>query len=928
MNPVAYEPGLGSSTRDRALAHTRTTFAPFQAEDEGYRLLTTWSDAGRATRVDSGPDDDVWVLSGEEILRLRSDGSPVGSATANGAREIAVDDAGRAYGLRGKAVFQLNTWGPQWQQLIAGDYHPLIGERPPYLATLAWNDRESRISVIWDIDTVAVRDYTVTGGERAGLGVQFPSHVYWDIDYRAGEAYLLNRSTNRVEVYAGGAVVADIPLPAPTERIAVGPAGTVFALSHRAWIYRLDRDGGVLDAWDATDGQPGGEVHDLTADSTGRVLAVDPNYGSVRVYALGPVDDRGVLPPPPPDDRCTVVPNKTAAPTFVRLGELTQVTLTVDGSCPQSAESVDVVLVVDRSNSMSGEKIEAARDSVVAFAEGMPAGSDDRIALVTFESNPKREVPLTRNREAIINVARGLTAEGGTNIGAAIDMAVNELVTSDRWGDPFVKPMIVLMTDGVPFNTSPLYTVAAADRARYAGIAMFTIGLGEDVNPALLRVLATSHLMYYFAPTADRLRSVYETIARRIAATFLFKTVRIVDIVPGNMRFRPDQPVDPPAEWDPTARTLTWSFERSPFRGTSMSYWLEPLEVGTWPTNVRADYDGQDGLDQPQIGPFPVPEVVVWDPRTPSPSVTPAPSATPTRTATPTWTLTPVPTDAPTPTDTRVPTATSDPPLPTLTPTDPPTIAPPTATSTAEPSNTPVPGVTPPTSPPTPASATPEPTRSPSPTPSVYRSFVPIVFNDYCLKVYTDVALVIDASTTMLFETDGGVKKIHAAKEAAKAFLHELSLSPDMLGRHDQAAIIWYNDKAGVVQPLTHDLEALERAIDSIEPVEGSRIDLGIESGHLELLPAFSPARKPWNVPALVLLSDGIPNRTSIEAVVTAADNAKYDGIEVHAVGLGRDLWRHVLQRIASQPEMYYESPSGDDLASIYRAIAGDLVCR
>ena len=202
------------------------------------------------------------------------------------------------------------------------------------------------------------------------------------------------------------------------------------------------------------------------------------------------------------------------------------------------------------------------------------------------------------------------------------------------------------------------------------------------------------------------------------------------------------------------------------------------------------------------------------------------------------------------------------------------------------------------------------------------------MYNDHCIKLYSDVALVIDASTTMLFPTDSGEVKLHAAKEAAKAFLSTLHLEPDLDGRHDQAAVIWYNDSAGVVSRLSNDRAALEAAIDAIHPIEGSRIDLGLQFGHRELLPEFAPDRRVANSPALVLLSDGIPNRTTYEEVIGAADAAKMDGIEVHTVGLGRDVRRETLQRIASQPGMYYESPSGDDLSIIYERIAGDLVCR
>ena len=892
----------GAATEVTTSDVTTTDVLAAEALDMGYAKIATWRDIPRPSRIVAGSDGMVYIISAEEVRRHSPDGAFQRSTTSNGAREIAVDDASRVYGLRSNSVFQLNSWGAEWTKVIPGEFHPLIGDRPPYLSAMAWNGVGNRVSVVHDMDKVFVTDYAPAGATSGGLPLRnsSPPHVYWDIDFHAGEAFVLNRSTNFVEVYSGDTYVTEIPLPARTERIAVGPEGTVFALSGREWVYRVNREGGVLDAWDATDGIPGAEVFDITVDPSGRVYLVDGPNESVRVYGLAEREDPTISPPPPPDMRCQMVVDKTADPTYLRLGEMTQVTLSLGGTCPQSSEKADIVLVVDRSNSMTGEKIEAARQSVIAFVDEMDL-ERDQVGLVSFQSTPALNVPLSQNYDAMVAAANGLVAEGGTNIHDAIDMAMNQLVTSSRWDDPLVKPIIVLMTDGVPFDITGLATVAAADRARYADITMFTIGLGDDVNPNLLTVLATDPAFYFFAPDGEKLKTVYQTIARRIAASVLMKSVRIVDVIPDNMRFRRDQPVEPAAAWDDLERTLTWEFAPVPFGGITMRYWLEPLEVGEWDTNVRADYDGLDGLDQLQIGPFPVPRVIVWDPSIPT--ATPPPTETPVPTATATATVWPPPTPTntvwPPPPDTPTPTATSVPPSPT--PID-------TATS-VPPSVTPVPP-------------------SATPTPDTWRIYLPIQYNDHCIRLYTDVALVIDASTTMLYTTDKGELKLHAAKEAAKAFLSTLRLEPDLDGRHDQAAIIWYNDSAGVVSALSHDRAALEAAIDAIEPIEGSRIDLGLQFGHRELLPEFALDRQISNSPALVLLSDGIPNRTSYEAVIAAADAAKVDGIEVHTVGLGRDVRRETLQRIASQPGLYYESPTGDDLSIIYERIAGDLVCR
>jgi len=902
-----------------------------------YNPVETWHDVGAPSRIAASPDGTELVLltdGGSRIRRLATDGSPLGQIQSFGLSAIAAGAGGSVYAVRDLTIVRPGPAGyDMWSDRIQGPHHPQIGERLPFLAALGWDPLMSRVTLLFDRDTTQSFAYSSAGNRYDGPTLMFPTHVYWDIDYDAGRGYLLNRSTNSVEVYEGGGAVAVIPLPERAERIAVGPGGRLLALADRRRVYALDASdlsGTVLDVWDATSSEPDivpSTVTDLTVDAAGRVYVTDPSRDRVRVYAPQP-GTRTEPGPGPAGPGCQTVPSKWASPTFLWLGQQTKVTLRLDGSCQEVAEKADIVLLVDRSESMNyegGSKIVAARESLLAFL-GLMDLRRDQVALVTFASDARIDHGLTQDRSAVEAAIRALTAGGGTDIARGLDLAHQALAGPNR--RPDAKPIVVLMTDGVPFDTTALRAVAARDRLRHSDLPMapsvgqrhvitYAIGLGEDVNPDLLRVLASTPDLYYYAPDAADLEAVYRAIARRIAATVLLKQLTIVDVVPGNMTYQIGSAV-PPAQWDPSARTLTWVFTDVPFAGVEVSYWLQPQQVGEWPTNVRADYTGTDGLDQPQAGVFPVPRVVVVAPTfTPSATVVPSPTAT----VTPSRTRA-VETPAPSPTATPQPTVT----VPSGTP----------ETVTTQPTTPPPVEDTP--------SATPEPepepsaTVTPHATPDRYTIYVIIVFNGACFQRYTDVALVIDASTTMLEPSEDGRIKLQEAKDAARVFLQRLQLEPDRQGRHDQAAIVWYNDVAAVEQPLTNDREALLAAIDRIRPVEGSRIDLGLEVGHRELLPAFRPNRKLANTPAMVLLSDGLPNRVPTpvadeprpqeETVVRAADAAKADGITVFSVGYGRRVHTALMERVASQPAQYYFAPDGDALERIYNTIAGQLVCR
>ncbi len=251
------------------------------------------------------------------------------------------------------------------------------------------------------------------------------------------------------------------------------------------------------------------------------------------------------------------------------------------------------------------------------------------------------------------------------------------------------------------------------------------------------------------------------------------------------------------------------------------------------------------------------------------------------------------PTATPTPTETATPSATATP----------------TRTPTATPSPTP---------PATPtATATATPTATPTPTPKPRPAYLPLALHEPPCAVEApriDVVLVIDASSSMLELTRAGRAKIDAARAAARLFLDQLDLPTD------QAAIVAFNASAALAQPLTGDRAALHEALDGIQTAQFTRIDLGIRAAQAELT---SPRRRPGHRPAMVVLTDGRNNPEPVASAVAAAAAAKAAGMRVFTIGLGDDIEADALAEMASAPDDFFVAPDGEDLAAIYRAIAG-----
>jgi hypothetical protein len=200
-------------------------------------------------------------------------------------------------------------------------------------------------------------------------------------------------------------------------------------------------------------------------------------------------------------------PTPTAVPPTPRPEVLRSVFLPIAyvGHCEAKPVPLEVALVVDISGSMfqpttpgGPSKIQAARELATAFIGALRP--TDRVAVVAFDAHARLLVPLAEDHAAARQAIAGLTTGSGSRIDRGLTAATEALAARRA----FSSAVLLLLSDGRPSSSLDQVRAAGA-AARSAGIAVYGLGLGEDVDPVLLGELAGDPARYLPAPAASDL---------------------------------------------------------------------------------------------------------------------------------------------------------------------------------------------------------------------------------------------------------------------------------------------------------------------------------------------------------------------------------------------------------------------------------------
>ncbi len=215
--------------------------------------------------------------------------------------------------------------------------------------------------------------------------------------------------------------------------------------------------------------------HPIITKTLGKdaVRVIVPNMdepGAFRLYAVTGSEAGGAT--------CLMYPESDGKGYFLFMG---------DAPDPGDAEPMprELTVVMDRSGSMNGRKIEQARESARQIIAGLRDGERFNIIDYAGEVRAFADAPVVKNDETMRGAMAyidAIQARGSTNLHDALMESLRAPLADGYLG------MVLFLTDGLATDgvTGEAAIRQAARDANKEGRRVFTFGVGTDVNAPLL----------------------------------------------------------------------------------------------------------------------------------------------------------------------------------------------------------------------------------------------------------------------------------------------------------------------------------------------------------------------------------------------------------------------------------------------------------
>ena len=155
------------------------------------------------------------------------------------------------------------------------------------------------------------------------------------------------------------------------------------------------------------------------------------------------------------------------------------------GGAPRTP--LNLSLVLDRSGSMHGEKLAAARDAAAFLVRRL--APEDRVTIVSYDHNVRTVADEETPRAAFARMIQEIEAGGSTNLSGGW-LRGRDLVAARKQERGMNR--VLLLTDGLANHgiTDPQQLIGLCAAASREGFTTTTVGFGADYDEDLLRAMA------------------------------------------------------------------------------------------------------------------------------------------------------------------------------------------------------------------------------------------------------------------------------------------------------------------------------------------------------------------------------------------------------------------------------------------------------
>ncbi len=179
-------------------------------------------------------------------------------------------------------------------------------------------------------------------------------------------------------------------------------------------------------------------------------------------------------------------------------------------------QPLDLALLVDRSNSMKGEKIFESIQATGSILDQLHM--DDLLTLVFFDDFAEvvADAETLRGRPGIEEALKSIRVGGSTELAKGLEVTIDRLAARKSRTR---AASLVLLTDGRTYGDEQR-CFDLADRARELGVSITTLGLGAEWNRSLLdRLAAISGGSSHYVAQPAELTRYFQDVIHQLRAT-------------------------------------------------------------------------------------------------------------------------------------------------------------------------------------------------------------------------------------------------------------------------------------------------------------------------------------------------------------------------------------------------------------------------